>query len=58
MIASFGALDSGKLEVFNRVPLKRIGQPEEIANLFAWLLSDESKYVTGSTYVIDGGMLG
>ncbi|TVY37468.1 Levodione reductase [Lachnellula occidentalis] len=58
MIASFGAVDSGKLEVFNRVPLKRIGEPEEIANLFAWLLSDESKYVTGSTYVMDGGMLG
>jgi NAD(P)-dependent dehydrogenase (short-subunit alcohol dehydrogenase family) len=57
MIASFGALDSGKLEVFNRGPRKRTGQPEEIANLFAWLLSDASKYVKGSTYVMDGDTL-
>lgn len=36
-------------------PLSRIGQPEEVANVIAFLLSDESSFVTGSTYFVDGG---
>ncbi len=36
-------------------PLGRVGQPEEIANLITWLSSDEASYVSGSTYIIDGG---
>ena len=36
-------------------PLGRVGRPEEIANLIAWLASDEASYVSGSTYIIDGG---
>jgi NAD(P)-dependent dehydrogenase (short-subunit alcohol dehydrogenase family) len=39
------------------VPLGRPGKPEEVAALVAWLASDEAAYVTGSTYVIDGGMI-
>ncbi|KAF1999319.1 short chain dehydrogenase [Amniculicola lignicola CBS 123094] len=39
------------------VPLARDGQPEEIAELIVWLLGEESSYVTGSIYRIDGGML-
>ncbi|TVY33492.1 Levodione reductase [Lachnellula subtilissima] len=58
MIASFGAVASGKLDVFQRVPLARVCEPEEVGNLFAFLLSDASKYITGSTYRIDGGMCG
>jgi len=38
------------------VPLRRPGKPEEVAALVAWLASHEAAYVTGSTYVIDGGM--
>jgi len=38
------------------VPLGRLGRPEEIANLVTWLLSDEASFVTGSTYLIDGGL--
>ena len=36
-------------------PMGRVGQPEEIANLILWLASDEASYVSGSTYIIDGG---
>lgn len=39
------------------VPLGRRGKPEEVAALVAWLCSDEATYVTGSSYVIDGGMI-
>jgi len=38
-------------------PLGRIGQPEEVAELVAWLASDASAYCTGAEFVIDGGYL-
>lgn len=38
------------------IPLGRMGKPEEIAELAIYLASDASAYVTGSTFVIDGGM--
>lgn len=39
------------------IPLKRVGKPEEVADLVAYLVSPEAGYVTGSTYVIDGGLM-
>ncbi len=39
-----------------RVPLKRIGDPAEIANLVAFLASDEASFITGGEYNIDGGI--
>jgi NAD(P)-dependent dehydrogenase (short-subunit alcohol dehydrogenase family) len=40
-----------------QVPLGRPGTPEEVAALVSWLCSDEAAYVTGSSYVVDGGMI-
>ena len=37
------------------VPLKRLGEPEDIANLATFLASDTASWITGETYVIDGG---
>ena len=40
-----------------RVPMHRVGKPEEVSNLVLFLASNESSYMTGSTVVIDGGWL-
>ena len=39
------------------IPVGRLGRPEEIASLVAWLASDDAGFVTGATYDINGGML-
>ncbi len=38
------------------IPAGRVGQPEDIAGLVRWLLSDEARYVTGANLSVDGGM--
>ncbi len=38
------------------IPIKRMGNADEVANGIAWLLSDEASFVTGSTLIMDGGM--
>ena len=43
-------------EMENKVPLKRLGTPEEIANVYAFLASDEASYITGAVIEVCGGM--
>jgi NAD(P)-dependent dehydrogenase (short-subunit alcohol dehydrogenase family) len=47
--------DSVKKALFERVPLKEIAQPEWIAKGITFLASEDSRYMTGSVLVMDGG---
>ncbi len=40
----------------NNISLHRLGEPDDVANVVAFLASEEAKYVTGSTYYVDGGL--
>lgn len=48
--------DMVKDEMLKRIPMKRLGQPQDIANAVAFLASDEAAYVTGTTIHVNGGM--
>lgn len=39
------------------IPLRRLGTPEDVAGLVAFLVSEDASYITGSTFVIDGGLM-
>jgi 3-oxoacyl-[acyl-carrier protein] reductase len=39
----------------DKVPLGRLGRPEEVANVYAWLASDEASYITGAVIEVSGG---
>ncbi|MCB2209953.1 beta-ketoacyl-ACP reductase [bacterium] len=40
-----------------KTPLRRMGKPEDVANLYAWLASDEAAFISGAAISIDGGMV-
>ena len=56
ILAPFMRDPSLKQRYAERTPLKRMGVPDDIANLCVYLASDESTYMTGSTLIIDGGI--
>ena len=39
----------------NRIPLKRLGKPDEVANVIVFLASKYASYITGATILVDGG---
>ena len=43
-------------EVATRIPARRLGRPEEVAEAVSWLSSDEAGYITGQVLVVDGGL--
>src|SRR6476660_845249 len=49
--------DTKKLEeVIKKIPVGRIGTPQEVANVVEFLASEKASYVTGTTFYVDGGM--
>jgi 3-oxoacyl-[acyl-carrier protein] reductase len=48
--------DKIKTEVKERVPVRRLGEPEDIADLVAYLASPSAGYITGQVIAVDGGM--
>ena len=49
-----GAARRGE-ELLDKVPMHRLGRPEEIAEAVVWMCSDRASFVTGSFYTVDGG---
>lgn len=45
-----------KAQIKKQVPLNRLGRPEEVAKAVKFLVSEDAEYITGQTFVIDGGM--
>ena len=45
-----------KQEILKMIPLKRMGKPEEVANLVSFLMSDKASYITRQVFTIDGGL--
>jgi len=51
------AIKPDRLEkIVSGIPVKRLGEPEEIASIVAWLAADESAFATGADFSLNGGL--
>ena len=51
-------LDENQVKnILEKIPLKKLGSPKDIANIAAFLSSEEASYITGQTFHVNGGML-
>ena len=55
MLNRFTGTDERKAGLVATVPLKRVGRPEEIAEAIVFLASDKASFITGASYLVDGG---
>lgn len=55
MIAPYTASEEVKNQLIASIPLRRLGKPEDVAYMALFLASDESDFVTGAEFVVDGG---
>ena len=55
MLNRFTGTDERKASLAATVPLKRVGRPEEIAQTIMFLASDNASFITGASYLVDGG---
>lgn len=49
--------EEARARILSRTPMKRLGEPAEIADVVAWLASDAASYVTGEIVTVDGGRM-
>ena len=49
--------DDQKKTIMDKIPMKRFGLPEDVANMALFLTSDHATYITGQTFHVNGGML-
>jgi len=49
--------EAAQAELKARIPLGRLGTPEDVAEVIAFLASPRTSYVTGQTWTVDGGMV-
>ncbi len=55
MVSNMSSKELSKIE--DRIPMGRQGEPEEVAHVVSFLLSDLSSYISGQTIVVDGGLM-
>jgi NAD(P)-dependent dehydrogenase (short-subunit alcohol dehydrogenase family) len=55
MLNRFAKTDDKKAGLISNVPLKRVGKPEEIAQAIVFVSSDKASFITGASYLVDGG---